>query len=114
MDNDKKIVTQIPMTNLWKDNENIFAKREKYLTAEDIQEKLKKYPVEFVVANVGEKLKWISYDKSFDFWKAELKPHLAGNINNINLNSFLDNYAYVASEWSGKNEAPIILFEKYH
>lgn len=114
MKNDKKIVTQIPMTNLWTDTENIFAKREKYLTSDDIQQTLKKYLVEFVVANVGEKLKWISYDKSFDFWNTELKPHLANDINNINFDSFLDNYAYVASEWIGEIQKPVILLEKYH
>ncbi len=114
MDNDKKIVTQIPMTNLWTDNENVFVKRERYLTADDIQKTLKKYPVEFVVANLGEKLKWISYDKSFDFWKSEIKPHLADDINNIKLDSFTDNYAYIASVWTGEIETPIILLEKYH
>jgi hypothetical protein len=114
MDNNKKIVTQFPMTNLWTDNRNLFAKREKYLTANDIQEILKKFPVEFVVANIGENLKWISCDKSFDFWKTELKLHLAVDANHINLDNYLDNYAYVASEWTGEIEIPIILLEKYH
>jgi hypothetical protein len=114
MDNNKKIVTQLPLTNLWTDKKNIFAKREKYLTASDIQETLKKYPVEFVVAIIGEKLNWISYDKSFDFWKTELKPHLADDINNINLDSYLNNYAYVASEWISEVKTHIILLEKYH
>lgn len=114
MDNDKKIVTQIPITNLWTDKENIFVKREKYLTADDIQMTIKKYPIEFVVANIGEKLNWISYDKSFEFWKSEIKPHLGDDINNINLDSYLENYAYIASEWTGEIETPIILLEKYH
>lgn len=114
MENEKKIVTQIPLTNLWTDAENVIAKREKYLTASDIQEFLKKYPVEFVVADVGQKLNWISYDKSFDFWKKELKPHLANNINKIDLACFPGNYAYVASEWTGEIQTPIILLEKYH
>ena len=114
MENEKKIVTQIPLINLWTDTENIFAKRERYLTAGDIQEILKKYLVEFVVAKVGEKLKWISYDKSIDFWKTELKSHLAEDISNINLDNFIDNYAYIASEWKREIEVPIILLEKYH
>lgn len=114
MNNEKNIVTQIPMANLSTDNENIFAKREKYLTVDHIQEILKKDAVEFVVANIGEKLKWISYDKSFDFWKTELKPHLADDINNIDLDKFSDNYAYLASEWRGEKHTPVILFEKYH
>ena len=114
MENEKKIVTQIPLTSIWTDAENVIAKREKYLTASDIQEFLKKYSVEFVVADVGQKLKWISYDKSFDFWKTEIKPYLANNINKIDLACFPDNYAYVASEWTGEIQTPIILLEKYH
>jgi hypothetical protein len=114
VDNNKKIVTQLPLINLWKDKENIFAHREKYLSADDVKEAIKMYPVEFVVANVGEKLKWISYDKSFDFWKTELKPHLANIINKIDLDSFPDNYVYVASEWTREMQTPIILLEKYH
>ncbi|MBK7988429.1 MAG: hypothetical protein IPK11_16410 [Ignavibacteria bacterium] len=114
MDNSKKIVTQIPINNLWRDNQSIFAKRNRYLTADDIKRILRKYPLEFVVACIGEKLKWISYDKSFDFWKTEIKPHLVDDINNINLDSYLDNYAYVASEWMREIETQIILLEKYH
>ena len=114
MENNRKIVTQMPMTFIWTDSENIIAKREKYLTADDIQEVLKNYPVEFVIANIGEKLKWISADQSFDFWKTEVKPHLADDINNIDLDDFMDNYAYVASEWSGGLGISIILLEKYH
>jgi hypothetical protein len=114
MENELKIVTQIPMTNLRTVTENAFAKREKYLTADDIQKTSKKYPVEFVVANIGEKLKWISYDKSFDFWNTEIRPHLVDDFNNINIDSYLDNYFYIASEWTGEIETPIILLEKYH
>jgi hypothetical protein len=114
MDSDKKIVTHIPITNLWTDDGNISVKRERYLTEDDIQNSLKKYPVAFVVANIGEKLEWISGDKSFDFWKSEIKPHLADNITHINLDNYLENYAYVASEWTGEFETPIILLEKYH
>jgi hypothetical protein len=114
MEKNKKLVTQMPMTFIWTDSENIFVKREKYLTADDIHEVLRNYPVEFVIANIGEKLKWISTHQSFDFWKTEVKPHLADDINNINLDNFMDNYAYVASKWSGEIEIPIILLEKYH
>ena len=114
MDNNKKIVTQFPLTNLWTDNEDIYAEREKHLTADNIQETLKNYPVEFVVADVGQKLKWISYDKSLDFWKSEVKQHLANDITNIKLDNFPGNYAYIASEWIGEIQTPIILLEKHH
>jgi hypothetical protein len=54
MDYDKKIVTHFQITNLWTDKESIFAKRERCLTAVDIQKTLKMNPVVFVVANIGE------------------------------------------------------------
>lgn len=114
MENSNRIVTQFPLTNLWTDIKDISARREKFLTADNIQDMLKEYPIEFVVANVGEKLKWISYEKSFDFWKTELKPHLANDINSINLDNFPDNYAYIASEWTGEIQTLIVLLEKYH
>jgi len=114
MNNDKKIVTQLPLTKLWTDKEDISSQRGKYLTGQNIQEILRKYQVEFVIADVGQKLKWITFDGSFEFWKNELKPNLANDINNIQLDNFPDNYAYVASEWTGKSQAAIILVEKYH
>lgn len=114
MEKSKKIVMLIPLTKLWTDQEDIAAERGKYLTAENIKEILKKNPVEFVIADVGLKLNWISFDKSFDFWKSEVKQHLANDPNFINLDSFPENYAYVASEWVGEIQIPIILLEKYH
>lgn len=109
-----KIVTEIPLTNLWRDKEHIYAKRERHLTANDVQNILKKYPVEFVIADIGKELKWVNYDKSFKFWKTELKLHLTDNFDHINLDKSLGNYAYVASEWTGEIETPIILLEKHH
>jgi len=114
MNNTEKIVTKIPLDNLWNDNEEIYASREKYLTEEGIKEIFKKSPVEFVIANVGDKLKWISYEKSFAFFKSKLKNRIANDINNIHLEDYEGNYVYVASEWSGEIEAPIILLEKMH
>lgn len=114
MDNKNKIVTQLPLTSLWTDDRHISAKRLGHLTLDQIRETLKKYPVEFVVADVGHKLKWISSDKSFEFWKSELIPHLAQDIGNIKLDNFIDNYAYVASEWTGDAKTRVILLEKHH
>ncbi len=114
MNNNQKIVTRIPLKNLWTDIEDIYAYREKYLTVDNIRATLKSYPVEFVVAEVGQKLNWISYGRSIDFWKREVKQHLANDIDNINLDKFPDNYAYIASEWTREIQTPIVLLEKYH
>ena len=113
-----KILTEIPVKQLWNDNEIIYASRERYLTVEDIKDMLMNYPVEFVVANVGSKLKWIPYTKCYEFWKSEVKSHIVNNPEDkkkgFDIDNFSGNYAYIASEWSGEIETPIILLEKYH
>jgi len=114
MDNDKKLVTQIPLTRLWKDEEDVVAKRSRYLTTENIKQVLKEFPVEFVIADIGCKLQWIGLDASFDFWKTELRSHLINDRDNIDLDQFPDNYAYVASQWFGECQNMIILLEKHH
>ncbi|MDX2048586.1 MAG: hypothetical protein SFU87_17500 [Chitinophagaceae bacterium] len=114
MKNEGKIVTQIPLTNLWTDKEDIYAQRKRYLTDENIHALLKKTPIEFVIADLGMKLEWISGKKSFDFWKSKVKSHIANDIDKIDPDKFPDNYAYVASEWLSEIGTPIILLEKYH
>lgn len=109
-----KIVTHIPMMSLWRDNRDIAAKRERYLTADNLRDILSIHPIEFVVADVGNVLVWMSYDQCFDFWKNEIKAHLADELTHIYLDNFPENYAYVASMWIDGTEPPIVLLEKYH
>jgi hypothetical protein len=59
-------------------------------------------------------LKWIEKEKIFDFWKSEVEKHIVESIDKIELNLFIDNYAYVASEWKAKDDSIIILLEKIH
>jgi hypothetical protein len=114
MDNRKKIVTQLPLSKLWTDEGDIDAERTRHLTDKNIQEILSASPVDFVIADIGLKLQWISLDQSFDFWKNELKPHLVNGMDGFQLDKFPGNYAYIASEWSGEHPTKIILLEKYH
>ncbi len=114
MDYSSKIVTEIPIKNLWNDSEEIYAKKTKTLNQKEIQEILKKYPVEFVVANIGEKLKWIEVYNCYEFWKTEPQNKIIDNPDKIELEEFKNHYGYLASEWIGEIQTPIILLEKYH
>ncbi len=109
-----KIVTTIPLENIWTDQNEIQANRTSYLTSDEIKSLLKKSFVQFIVADIGHKLKWIDKDQGFNFWRTEVERHLANDINHIVLNNFVDNYAYVASEWTGEHGTSIILLEKFH
>lgn len=114
MQNTERIVTQTPLTNLWTDKEDVGAVRGRYLTRKDVKDIVKQYPVEFVIADVGLKLKWIAIDKCYDFWKSEVEKHLVDSPEKFHLEDFPNEYAYIASEWVGEIQAPIILLEKYH
>jgi len=73
---------------------------------------LKLHPVEFLVADVGVPLKRIPVDKCYEFWESEVKRHLLNG--KVDRSKLPDEYGYVASEWSGQIEVPIVLLEKIH
>lgn len=104
----------MPLTNLWSEQEDIIAERKRHLNEDNIREILKEKSATFVIADIGQHLQWIQADKTIDFWKNELKPHLIPDNGNFQLEQFPDNYAYRASEWLGKDQRIIILLEKYH
>jgi len=110
----ERIVTTIPMESIWKDEEQVEASREKYLTMSDLTEMLRIHPVEFIVADVGAPLKRISVEKCYEFWKSEVKPHLLNPQGKVDRSKLPDEYGYFASEWSGQIEVPIVLLEKIH
>jgi hypothetical protein len=114
MQNNQKIVTTLPLPNLWTDVADLQSVRIQYLNKEQVSAMLKNGPVAFVVANVGEKPRWIEPDQCYTFWKTEVNPHLASYSDRIHLEDFPDEYAYIASEWSGDTTAPVILLEKIH
>ncbi len=106
----ERIVTQLPLTTLWTDQEDLKVVREKYLDKQAIRELLKQTQVEFVIADISKKLKWIPVDQCYEFWKGEIQDYIADNNEKFHLNG----YAYIASLWTSRNEQPIILLEKNH
>jgi hypothetical protein len=113
MDPSLRIVTQTPLTILWTDKGELPYSREKNIGKETIKELLKNGPLQFVVANPGEKLRWISLEDCYQFWKKEVQPHLP-ETEKIFLEDFRDEYAYIASLWTCKNAQPIIVMETLH
>ncbi len=110
----ERIVTTIPLESIWTDEEQIEASRERYLTATDLTEMLKIHPVEFIVADLGAPLKRIPVDKCYEFWESEVKRRLLNPHGKVDRSRLRDEYGYLASEWSGRIEVPIVLLEKIH
>ena len=115
MDAALKIVTQMPLTELWRDDGFTTTLRVRWLTADDITSLLRAGRVQFVVADVGVSPRWIPLDECYDFWKREALPHLAAPESRASLDDFPDGYCYFVSEWSSRDEAaPIIVCERHH
>jgi hypothetical protein len=110
----KKIVTEIPLTQLWTPQRVLEAERVAYLTRQDIKQLLKVQSVTFVVANVGEPLRWINPADCYSFWQNEVESHIADNVEHIDVDSFPEEYVYVASKWNNSGQIPIVLLEKFH
>ena len=114
MDPRNRIVTRIPLAELWTDNGELPATRGGSLDREAVRERLSRGPVRFVVANVGQPLKWVPLDERFEFWKRNVIVHLSED-DEIHVDEFANSMAYRASEWTElADETPIILLEVAH
>ena len=108
-----KIITRLPLKELWRDDGFTTTTRSRSLSTEDITVLLRAGNVQFVVADVGIALRWIPSGECFDFWKAEAKIHIAAPDERVVLDDFPSSYCYFASEWIG-GAVPIVVLEKYH
>lgn len=114
MDARLKIVGHLPLRELWRDNGFTTTSRGRSLTKDDIADLLRAGRVQFVVADVGAPPRWIQLRDCRQFWKEEVKPHLAADSSAV-LDKFPGSYCYFASEWdTGVGEAPIVVLEKSH
>lgn len=110
----QKTVSELPLSELWIGDATIDVKRNSYLTRTDIKNMLNGQLITFVVANIGEPLKWVKLSDCYHFWKNEAEGHVANEPNHIDVEDFPDKYAFIASKWTGRNHDCIILLEKVH
>ena len=107
-----RTVNQLPLANLWDDDGDVNATRERNLSQGALHELLRNFPVEFCIADVGHSLRLIPVATCYEFWKSEVKSHLVDDPQSgLQLEQFPGEYAYVACEWSGQIKTPIVLLE---
>ena len=117
MDPALRIVTQLPLPELWTERGVVIAVRERTLGRADVKALLQSVPVQFVVADVGKPLRWIPSEERFVFWKADARDHIVENPHQpVDIYTYPEGYAYVASEWvaDGLGASPIIVLERHH
>lgn len=114
MENGLVIVTQLPLEQLWRKTSAI-GLRGDLLGAERITQLLREGSVAFVVADIGHEVEWIVTSECYEFWKREVKHHLATDGSRITPDQFPDAYCYLASDWGLDGDGiPIIVLERYH
>jgi hypothetical protein len=108
-----RIITRLPLAELWREDGFSTVERGRSLTKEDVRQLLASGPVQFVVADVGGAPLWIPEGECFRFWKNEVKAHVASDA--ARLDDFSGGYCYFASQWEpSRPGATIVVLEKHH
>jgi len=114
MDAALRIVTHLPLQELWGENGFTITSRGRWLAHDDITRFLRTGPVQFVVVDVGVAPRWIEVSDCYTFWKGEAKPHLSSPKEGTPLDKFPGCYCYFASEWQSATERPLVVLERHH
>jgi hypothetical protein len=117
MNPDQRVVTQIPLAELWTERGRLPAARVRPLDRAELVALLHGGAVQFIVADPGHPLRWIPQVECYVFWKAEVRAHLVSDPGRpFDIYHFPEGYAYVASEWAAEDPAsrPIVLLERHH
>jgi hypothetical protein len=114
MDPSVRIVTQIPLTELWDSTGVIRAARGPYLTVDDVRDLLGRGSPRFAIADIGKALEWIRGNEAFQRWKTKVRTHLVDPHQPFVSDEFPNGLAYVASEWTLDDGSTVIVFEVYH
>jgi hypothetical protein len=113
METNERVVTSLPLAELWDAAGTLQASKKRYLGSEDIKSLLRVGPIRFVVANVGDKLEWIEAKDCYSFWKQDVSQRL-GAEGKVHLEDYPGQYFYFASEWRAESGETIVLLEKQH
>lgn len=115
MDAALRIVTRLPLQELWREDGFTTPARGRWLAPEDIRGLLRLGRVQFVVVDLGHSPRWIPIQECYEFWKNDAQTHLASPDAELCLEDCPDGYFYIASEWSDRDAgAPIVVLEKSH
>lgn len=114
MDQNQRVVSHLPVEELWAGPRLVSTIKVRDLNASDIVDMLRSGVARFVVADLGKPFAWVPNNERFDFWKDEVKAHLADPEAKAGLEEFPGEYCYFASEWKSFEGDTIILLSKAH
>lgn len=110
-----RVITELPLRELWSREGVVEAEPVRDVGAEEIRDLLRAGRVQFLVAEVGATPRWVPPAECHEFWKGELQPHLAEPGAPAGLEEFPGEYCYFAREWAANVPGlPIVVCEKCH
>ena len=113
MDATEHVVVGLPLDGLWDGVGTSGAVKGRELAQTDIKALLRLGPVPFVIADVGEPLRWVTGMECFGFWKTGVQPHLHERARPY-LEDYPDGYFHFAHEWRLHDRRPVVVLEKHH
>src|SRR5215471_3157192 len=114
MDSRQRIVTSLPLAELWDSAKPLDARRVRDVGQSDIVELLQNGS-NMVVADIGQPLRWLFADDRFAFWRSEVEGRLvAPEPDRFSLDDYPRGYCYVAALWLCVPPASVIVLEKHH
>jgi hypothetical protein len=107
-------VTRLTLSELWNDNGPVQAERVREVGVGDIRELLR-LGASGVVANLGDRLRWLRGVELFEWWTDEARPRLvAPGVEKFRLEDSPGDRCWTASEWRLADGSNAILFESWH
>ena len=110
-----RVVTRLPLQELWWPDGFATTNCIRSLGKDEISSLLRAGPIQFVTVDVGSALQWIPVEDCHEYWKREVKPHLAEMESHAPLSQFPNDYCYFASQWESRDPTTmIVVLEKHH
>jgi hypothetical protein len=114
---DQRVVTRLPLTELWDAHGVLQIERRRAVGREQVTDLLRNGRVRFVLANCGEPLKWIPDDDGYRFWDEDVKYHLVepdALERGLRLEDWPGEFCFVGTEWGKDDRNKIVLLEMHH
>src|SRR5215475_6332469 len=95
-----RIVTRLPLTELWNDNGDLDASPIARVGKQEIVALLTACEISFVVADAGLPLGWIPNNELYSFWRNEVQSNVVEkDTTAFHLKDYPGEFCYIARPW---------------